>query len=264
MPSILPKSRIAPTRINPKILVIYGMPKVGKTTVVSQLLNCLIADTERGAEMNTNMRVPVTSVEGVAVVDKDGNITSIGLDTLVNEIIAEAEEQVKAGKPVSFPYKWIAIDTLDKLEEYCEVSATRKYKESTIGKSFTGNSVLELPNGAGYYYLRNEVLEKIDMVSRVCKYLILVTHIKEKLLDKGGVNVSSSDISLTGKLSAMVCAKADSIAYLYRNTKKELMASFETNENSTMGSRCTRLAGRKINFDWREIYIEEPDLVVTE
>lgn len=253
-----------PTRINPKILVLYGMPKVGKTTQVSKLNNCLIADTERGAETGTNIRVPITSINGSLMADKDGIITSIGLDTLYNEIIAEATEKATATGKVEFPYQFIALDTLDKLEDYCEIAATIKYKASTIGKSFEGNSILDLPKGAGYYHLRTEMLEKIDMMSRVCKYLILVTHIKEKLLDKGGVEVSATDISLTGKLSSMVCAKADAIGYLYRDTKKQLMVSFATNENSTMGARFDRLAGKRMLFDWNEIYIEEPDLVVSE
>ncbi|MFZ8360671.1 hypothetical protein ACO1LX_19940, partial [Staphylococcus aureus] len=56
-----------------------------------------------------------------------------------------------------FPYKFIAIDTLDAVEDMAEISATNNYKESVIGKNFKGKSVLELPNGGGYYYLRQEV-----------------------------------------------------------------------------------------------------------
>lgn len=257
-----------PTRINPKILVLYGLPKVGKTTEISKLNSCLITDTEEGAEVTENMRVPIRSISGLLVIKKDpitgkDVIVSVGLDVLFAEIIKYGEALAAAGKPVEFPYKFIAMDTVDKLEDYCVISATAKYKESVIGKSFTGNSILDLPKGAGYYLLREEVLSKIEMMSRVCKYLILVTHVKEKLLDKGGVEVSATDISLTGKLSSMVCAKADVIGYMYRNTKKELMVSFETNENSTMGSRFIRLAGTRMLFDWNEIYIEEPDLLVS-
>jgi len=251
-----------PTKINPKILVLYGMPKVGKTREVSRLNSCLIADTEKGAEASESIRVPINSIHGPIIRDKSGAITGMGIVTLYNEIIAIGQDQASKGQTVTFPYKFIALDTLDKLEDYCEIEATVRYKESTIGKTFTGDSVLDLPQGAGYYHVRKVMLEMIEMMSRVCKYIILITHIKEKLLDKGGVNVSSTDISLTGKLSSMVCAKADAIGYMYRNTKKELMVSFETNENATMGSRFPRLAGLRIPFDWTKIYIEEPDLVV--
>jgi len=36
---------------NPKVMLLYGAPKVGKTTALSQLDDCLIIDTEQGAGM---------------------------------------------------------------------------------------------------------------------------------------------------------------------------------------------------------------------
>ena len=36
---------------NPQLLLLYGAPKVGKTTMLSSLDDCLIVDTERGANM---------------------------------------------------------------------------------------------------------------------------------------------------------------------------------------------------------------------
>ena len=36
---------------NPKTMLLYGAPKVGKTTMLSQLKDCLIIDTEQGANM---------------------------------------------------------------------------------------------------------------------------------------------------------------------------------------------------------------------
>jgi predicted AAA+ superfamily ATPase len=36
---------------NPKVMLLYGAPKVGKTTALSQLEDCLIIDTEQGANM---------------------------------------------------------------------------------------------------------------------------------------------------------------------------------------------------------------------
>jgi len=261
MSGVLPTKIVKATRINPKILVLYGMPKVGKTGVVAKLKNCLIEDTEGGAEMYDCMRLPVTSIDGDVVRNEQGEITSIGFNKVFDQILQYGIDLQKAGKKVEFPYKFIVIDTLDKLEDYCELAATIKYKNSTIGKTFEGSSVLDLPQGAGYYHLRKEVIEQIEKMSKVCKYLILITHIKEKLLNKGGIDVSSKDISLTGKLGSMVCAKADVIGYLYRDTKKELMVSFETNESAVMGARFKRLAGRRFPFDWKEIYIEEEDLV---
>ena len=37
--------------LNPKVLLLYGAPKVGKTTMLSKLDDCLIIDTEKGTNM---------------------------------------------------------------------------------------------------------------------------------------------------------------------------------------------------------------------
>ena len=36
---------------NPSVLLLYGAPKVGKTTMLSKLDDCLIIDTEKGSRM---------------------------------------------------------------------------------------------------------------------------------------------------------------------------------------------------------------------
>lgn len=234
----LPESKVEATRLTPKILLIYSLPKVGKTKQLSELENCLILDLEGGAEMYDSLRVPINNTSDI------------------DEVVAEIYKKAKTNGGIR-PYKYIAVDTIDKLEEYCEKSATAKFKLTTIGKSFTGSSVLELPNGGGYFYLRKEMLLKLNELSRVCKHLILVAHVKEKLLNKGGVEVTSRDISLAGKLSGIVCAACDAIGYMYRDTTTQgkLMINFETFDNAIMGARFEHLAGKKFEFAWDKIYL---------
>jgi len=264
MSSILPTKPIKATRINPKIILFYGVPKVGKTGILSTLDNCLNLDTEGGAEMYEILRLPIRSMSGITKYKKDekGNDTTEIVSTSINEFIkdmnAEAARQTAAKEQLRFPYKYIAVDTLDKLEDYCEVSATVAYKSTVIGQNFEGKSVLELPNGAGYYHLRNEVLRVIDQLALYCKHLILISHVKEKITDKGGVAVSSMDIALTGKLGSIVAAKCDAIGYLYRQPGTPLMVSFETYESSVMGARFPHLAGKRFEFSWDKIFIPEP------
>ena len=40
----LPTEKVKASRKSPKNMIIYGAPKIGKTTVLSQLDNCLIID----------------------------------------------------------------------------------------------------------------------------------------------------------------------------------------------------------------------------
>jgi len=243
---VLPETPIKPTRINPKILVIYGLPKVGKTKILSQLPENLILDLEDGAAYYEALRISITKTSD--------------LDELYAEIMKEGAKRVKDGKKGAdvFPYKYISLDTIDALEDMAERTATAKYKSTTIGKSFTGESVIELPNGGGYYYLRKEVMEKLILISKVCKTLIIVSHVKEKNLTKGGMDVSVRDISLTGKLGGIVCARADAIGYVFREPDGPLMISFETVESGAiMGGRCEHLKGKVMPFEWDKIFLPE-------
>ncbi len=261
MQNILPKERIAPTKINPKILMMYGTPKIGKTERVSWLEDCLILDAEEGAEAVYSRRLFIRAVEGPTRFRADGSVSSTTLDAVYENIEQYGREEFnRTGKTPKPPYTFIALDTIDKIEELCEVSATRKYKDSIIGKTFEGNSVLELPKGAGYYHLRNEVMLQIERFAGICEYLILNSHIKETLLNKGGVDVTVNDISLTGKLGSMVCAKADAIAYVYRvmGADQKLMANFQTfDSSSVMGARFPRLAGKQMELLWKNIYLPD-------
>jgi len=236
------------TRIGPKILILYSLPKVGKTDELVKLAaeqDCLIIDGEKGTQTYDTTAV---------IVDSIGKIKSV-----VADIMAEGGKRAAAGMKGMdmFPYKFIALDTLDKTEEFAEPYALQVYKETVIGKNFKGGSILELPNGGGYYYIRNVMTEVIDELAAVCPYLILIVHVKEKiLLDKMNNEVKVNDISLAGKLSSIVCAKADAIGYLYRNNKGELRVSFNTYDGAVMGARQKYLAGKDLPFDWKVIYPE--------
>jgi hypothetical protein len=98
----------------------------------------------------------------------------------------------------------------------------------------------------------------IDIFSKFFKHLILVSHVKDKRLKSidGTEEVIVNDISLTGQLGRIIAAQADAIGYMYRDSKNKLMISFQTNENSVMGSRCEHLGGQKFEFDWTKIFID--------
>jgi len=256
--SILPTraNPVKASRIGPKILILYSLPKVGKTeqlTVLANKADCLIVDAElpHGTDTYETTAIKVDNMAQVKYVPT---------------LITQAGEKLKGKQGLEqFPYTFLAIDTLDAVEDMAEISATEVYKNSTIGKTFKGKSVLELPQGGGYYYLRQEVQEVIDAYAAVCPYLILIVHVKDKIIaDKKGMEVKVNDISLTGKLSSIVCAKADAIGYMYRTAKGELRVSFETYDGAVMGARQKYLAGKDMPFDWATIYPEVFPSLTTE
>lgn len=252
MPITLPTEPVKPTRISPRIAIFYSLPKVGKTWELAHLPGCLILDAEGGAEGYECLRFAVSCTKDL--LDARDAIIKMGED--------RAAKGYK-GADV-YPYSFIALDTIDKMEEYAEESATTKYRKGPLNskKKFEENgftTVTELPDGNGYQYLRNELLMIVNEIAAVCPRLIITCHVKDKkVIDKKGETIIVSDLSLTGKMGAILCSKADVIGYMYRSEAKEnrgeLMVSFETYESAVMGARQKYLAGKKFPFSWARIY----------
>ena len=226
----LPTEKVKALTKNPKTMVIYGPPKVGKTTILSQLDNCLIIDLESGTDLIDALKVKVNDLK---------------------EIKAVGEAIKEAGKP----YKYIAIDTITKLEEWCEDFGKELYKQTPMGKSFKGDSVLTLPNGAGYLYLRMAFMKMINYIKTLSDHIILVGHLKDKILEKKGKEVNAKDLDLTGKLRSITSAGADAIGYVYRDGN-EVRINFQSSDEVLCGSRCEHLKGKDITFDWNQIYVD--------
>ena len=157
------------------------------------------------------------------------------------------------------PYKYIAIDTISKLEEMCEAYAKQIYMKTPMGKNFDtknpGASVLSLPNGAGYLYLRMAYKEWIDKLNKLADHIILVGHLKDKMLEKKGKEVAVKDLDLTGKIKQITCANADAVGYIYREGD-QTMVSFDSLDDIVAGSRCDHLKGKTMPMDWSKIFID--------
>jgi len=230
----LPKEKVKASRKSPKNMIIYGPPKIGKTTMLSLLNNCLIIDLEDGSDMVDALKIKANSL---------ADLQKIGT------------EIIKAGKP----YKYVAIDTISKLEEWCEGYAKAIYKKTPMGKNFDSKnenlSVLSLPNGAGYLYLRMAYKEWMDKLNKLAEHVILVGHLKDKMLEKQGKEVAVKDLDLTGKIKQITCANADAVGYIYREGE-ETMISFNSMEDVTAGSRCAHLKGATMPLAWDQIFID--------
>lgn len=219
----LPEGKIKGDAINAKKLVIYSKPKAGKTTLISELEDCLLVDFEKGSGYVDAIKVEVNDLKELA------------------ELVKALQERKKEGKI----YNYIALDTATQLEEIAKTLALKMYKETTIGKSFKEDDVLKLPQGAGYYWVREAFFKIIDMIAPLTNHLIILGHLKDKKLNDTGEMVDSATIDLTGKIKTMVCSKADAIAYLYRKDNQTIM-SFKSNEEVTCGARPEHLRNQEI------------------
>lgn len=243
----LPIKKNEPKVSNPRFLVLYGKPKSGKTTLLSNLDQCLIIDLEGGSEF-----LEALSIQARSVAD---------LGEIAQAIKAKIAELGKK------PYKRIAIDNATRLEEICLPYAATLYRQLPTAKKWEGTDVRTLPNGAGYLYLREAVKKVINMFKELCDQFILIGHTKDKIINKEGEELTEMAIDLVGKLGDIVCGEADAVGYVYRK-KNQTIISFEGGDNSIIEARAKHLRGKKIviaesnddndvTVDWDKIYLPE-------
>lgn len=216
----LKKTKRKIVSLNPSIMLLYGPPKVGKTTMLSKLDDCLIIDTEKGSKM----------VEAyVADVTNRAELISL---------VKEAKE--------GHEYTYFAIDTIDKVVEWAERAVCQEYEVASIA---------DLSFGKGYALTREKVMNTIKAFADCVDHLILIGHRKvaRAILD-GKPIVEPESLDITGKLKSMIMSDCDAIGYVHRDEEDKLMVSFKASEAVEAGSRCTHLKGEVIDFDWAKIY----------
>ena len=232
---LLPIGRREPKATIPRTLLIYSLPKAGKTSIVAQLENSLILECEPG---------------GADFVS--GQILDIETPGQLASAITKIEEADK-------PYKYVIVDTLTKLDEWSEIVGTYNFMGKPQGKRLNREdeipngkviqhsdkrftTVHELPNGNGYQYSRLQMLDWYNKLSTLAPHVIFLAHVKDKFLEsaKTGEVVESIEISLTGKVKSIIASRVDAIGYLYRKGNQGIL-NFKNENNVTCGGRCPHL-----------------------
>tara|TARA_R110002050_G_C8915055_1_gene511050 strand:- start:59 stop:826 length:768 start_codon:yes stop_codon:yes gene_type:complete len=251
----LPNEKVKAGRVNPKTMVIYGKPKTGKTTILSELDNCLIIDLESGSEFVDALKINVK-----ALATKEEVEPIVILKQVINKI-KEANKE-KGG----FVYNYIALDTVTALEDIVLGLAGKLYRKTSMGRNWTGEDVRDLPQGAGYRYTRMALQMVLNELEELCDTFIIIGHLKDKLVEKDGKEMPERGLDLTGKSSSILCSQVDAIGYIYRDDN-ETIINFQPSESLTAGARSIHLKGQKIvvavsdegtgdlTIDWTKIFI---------
>ena len=264
----LPTERSVAKNYNPKLMILLGKPKSGKSTLMASLDSNLIIDLEDGYRALSVMAIQARNHEQ--------------LFEIRDAIFNKAKEDKK------FPYRFITIDNASRLEDIAVRYAGQLYKNTSMGSTWgkikdekgilikdqNGKfiddpkaDVRTLPNGAGYFYLREAVKSLVSMFKPLCETLILVTHVKDKQIQKNGQELSEMTVDLAGKIGDIVCGEADAIGYIYRE-KNKTFVSFEGGDNVIREARPLHLRGKKfevassdennnITVDMSKIFIDE-------
>jgi hypothetical protein len=243
--SLITKKTIAD--VNARRMLLFAAPKVGKTTAVSGLKNCLIIDIEDGTNFIANG--DVINVLSEAAKRLNCNPKEVlnhpdGPKECLNIFINIHEELSK----LTTKYDYIVIDSVTQLIKIASYYATELYKKLPLGKNFAGKDVVsELPNGAGYDYLRQayeKILNILEPHAQKCA--IEIGHVKDSSIQKNNADISARDINLPGKLKLITCANADAIGFLSRKNKNETWLSFKTDERDLVtGARPPHLSNQE-------------------
>ena len=239
---VLPTERRKATDYNPRLMVIFGKPKSGKSSLMASLENNLIIDLEDGYRSLDVMCVQARSAADI-----------FNIKTAI-----EQKNQENGDKPF---YRFITIDNATRLEEMSLPFAASLYRKTSMGatwgykKDNIGNILLDkngkkvpdpkadvrqLPNGAGYLYMRQALKEMINMFRPLCDTLILVCHVKDKQIKKNDEETTEMVVDLAGKTGDIICGEADAIGYVSRQGNKTLL-TFKGGDNNIRGSRPLHL-----------------------
>lgn len=251
----LPIKKEKANRVNPKKIIIYGNPKTGKSTALSQLDNCLIIDVEDGTNFLEALKINV-----LELARKTEKSPLVVLKDVINSIKAHNKESG------SYLYKFIAIDTVSALEEIVLPLANNMYKKTVQGKNWDGDDVTLLANGAGYRWTRLALAMVINELEEICDTLIILGHIKDKMVTRGGEEMNEQGLDLTGKMAGILASKVDAVGYIYRKDNQTIV-DFTATETMVCGGRCDHLINKKvvliesdednnIKVDWSEIFID--------
>jgi hypothetical protein len=254
MSIILPKTKIAVEGDNPRSILLYGPEKVGKTVFASSLEGALLIDLEDGSDYVEAMKLKVNNLN---------ELQQVG-----GQILKE-----------NCPYKYVIVDSLTELESWLEWEATEDYMNSVIGRWFNRTvdkdtwrptrpketpptlpreewkSVLSLGDGAGYLWLRIAFKRWHAKIKKLAPHIIYIGHMRDKIENKEGIEVTSKELDLTGKVRRIACQSVDAIGYMFRDKSGNLKISFVNNEELASGSRNEHLKGKIIDADWKNIFV---------
>lgn len=226
---VLPTEKIEPVHVNPIKLLLYGPPKIGKTTLVAGLDNALLVDIDKGGSSYVSaLKVQVNT-----------------LNEFRNLIIALRAEPNK--------YKFGILDTVTILEDISQEHALNLYRKTPMGAKFglradgtyEYKDILTLANGAGYFWLRKAFFELVENFDNCFEYKIYIGHLKDKQIDETSNSVIAANVDLTGKIKQLMCANSDSVGYVYRKGN-ETYISFVSTGDMICGSRSPHLRNQDI------------------
>jgi hypothetical protein len=176
----LPTQKTPPkSNLQDYIMLLYGAPKVGKTTFASQFDNALFLATEAGLNALEAYEVPVQKWED----------------------FLEACAEIAKGQ---HQFKTIIIDTVDNLIKFCSDYVCKQNK-------ITHES--ELDYGKGYALVKQEFSRAITKLSLLPYGLVFISHEKLEEQKTRTMSLTKAFPTVPNSYRQMILGMADMILY---------------------------------------------------
>jgi len=204
-------------------VLLYGSPKIGKTTFCSQMNNPLFLATEAGTNALSVFEVPISSWEDFIEVVK------LVITGLKNE---------KAGGE-KFPYRTLVIDTIDNLIKFCTEYVLKQNEITHEG---------DLPFGKGYTLVKEELRKAIVRLSLLPIGLVVISHEKIEEIKTRTSVINKAVPTMPKSHREIILGMADIILYAHsiqRHTDKGIeevrVLRTKGTENWEAGDRTGKL-----------------------
>jgi hypothetical protein len=163
-----------------QIVLVYGRPKIGKSTLCSKFDKALFLATEPGLNQLEVFKVNVTSWK----------------------IFMETCKEIAEGK---HEFRTIVIDTIDNL-----IPLIQAYIEETNEVDYIG----DIPHGKGWFLATQELRRVLTKLAMLPYGLILVSHSKQEEIETKTKKYNRFTIDLSGKNKNAVLNLMDIILFM--------------------------------------------------
>lgn len=208
----------------PKLMILFGTYKQGKSTACSMIPDTLIIDLNREYDYMSGWIIETSTIKQLGEIRK-------------------AVEEMTVDKP-----KRVVIDNTTWLTKLALPLAESIYRETDDGKRWRGGDIMGLPYGGGYMWLKNAYERIIDAWMKTVETLIIVSHAKR---DLGKENIEDTwTVDVPGNMLKMwLTANADAVGFIERNPEKNTCTiDFRGRKNVLCGTREPHLRNKIITI----------------